>query len=253
VWVVGTAVLAVLLLAAAWLLAIQPVVARASEDTAQAVQQRDQNGLLELEIASLKEQFTHLDEYVAELDALRLQMPVDGDGASISRELQSLADQAGVTIVSVAPSLPQAFVPAEAAPAPVADAAVAEGGSDTASTDGDVTADATAAAPATVALPGFYAVPITLSSVGTYDSSVAFLRAVQSQASRLYLVSSINAVTQETEGANGGRPATNAGDLELTMTGYAFVLADTAAATETTDERTLPVPSSQANPFAPAG
>lgn len=245
VWVAGTVVLAVLLLAATWLLAVQPVTASAAEDTAQAEQQRQQNDLLELEIVKLREQATHLEEYQAQLQSLRLQMPTTGDGASISRELQGLAAAAGVTILTVQPSVPEPFV----APAPAPDATQAPA----ADAPAEGTTDGTEpAAPSGVA--GFYAVPITMSSVGSYDASVAFLRAVQSEASRLYLVSSITAVTQEAEGANAGRPATAAGDIELTMTGYAYVLIDSAAVPvdpATDDGTTLPTPTGQPNPFVP--
>lgn len=255
-WVTGTVVLAVLLLAAAWLLAVQPVTARAAEDTAQAEQQRQQNDLLELEIVKLREQATHLDEYQAELGTLREQMPTTGDGASISRELQSIATAAGVTIVTVQPSIPEPFVGAAPVPAAApADATAADGvaAADGATVDG-ATADGTqAAAPSGVS--GFYTVPISMTTVGSYDAAVAFLRAVQSEASRLYLVSSITATTQEDQGASGGRPATAAGDLELTITGYAYVLIDSAALPvdpTADDDTTLPTPSGQPNPFVPA-
>lgn len=249
-WIGGTAVLAVLILVAAWFLVIEPVTARAAEDAVQAESQRQQNDLLVSEIEQLKVQSTHLDEYKAELAALRLQMPVTGDGASISRELQSLAEAAGVTITAVAPSMPQAYVPAVDPAATVAGDATAPAESDgtaDAGTDGAVD-DAVAA----VALPGFYTIPLTLTSVGSYDATVAFLRSVQVDASRLYLVSSINAVTQDAAGAVGGRPATNAGDIELTMTGSAYVLTDGALPTvDGGEELPLPVPGGQVNPFQP--
>jgi hypothetical protein len=254
VWIGGTAFLSVLLLAAAWFLLVDPVVARASDDTASAQAQRDQNDLLEMEIARLEEQFTHLAEYQAELDALRLQMPVTGDGASISRELQSLADTAGVTILSVAPSVPTPFVSSVPAAAPAAEPTEeAAEGDEAATSEGEAITDSASPVPDGT-VPGFYSVPITLASLGTYDASVAFLRSVQQDASRLYLVSSIQATTQEAAGANGGRPATAPGDIELVMTGYAFVLVDGAAQPvdpTQVPEETVPVPGGEANPFAP--
>ncbi len=253
-WVGGTVVVAVLLLAAAWLLLVSPVLAGAAEDSAQSVQQRDQNDLLQIEITKLTEQSTHLAEYQAELATLRLQMPTTGDGASISRELQSLATTAGVTIVSVAPSVPEAFVPpATATTTATTDSAAAETATDG---TGEVASTDAPAAATPAGVSGLYVIPITLTSVGSYDSSVAFLRAVQTQASRLYLVSSINALTQDDEGASGGRPATVKGDIELTMTGYAYVLLDSAATVEdpaADDAVTLPTPTDQQNPFTPVG
>ncbi|VTR75591.1 hypothetical protein [Cellulomonas hominis] len=249
VWIAGTVFLALVLLAGVWLLLVEPVMTKAAEDTMSAEQQRQQNDLLELEIVKLADDFTHLDEFKAELAALRLEMPVTGDGASISRELQALATASGVTITSVAPSVPQVFVSAAAAAAPVADAAAED------TTTTEVTDDAAATtAPAPTAVSGLYTVPITINSVGSYDGSVAFLRSVQSNASRLYLVSSITAQTQEAQGASGGRPATAAGDVELTITGYAYVLTDgSTVVVEPETGAALPVPSGQPNPFAPVG
>ncbi|MBD3777756.1 MAG: hypothetical protein IE923_00625 [Micrococcales bacterium] len=256
VWVGGTALLAVLVLVAAWFLLIDPVMAQAADDTTQAESQRQQNDLLELEIAKLKEQATHLEEYKAELADLRLQMPVTGDGASISRELQSLAEAAGVTITSVAPSQPQPFV--AAAPA-VSDSATADDtgatdGSTAAATDDPASDGAASDTTTSTTVSGFYTIPISVGSIGSYESTVAFLKALQTEASRLYLVSTINAVTQDASGASGGRPATNAGDIELSLSGYAFVLTDGALPVDPdADAGDLPVPGSQANPFAPVG
>lgn len=246
VWVGGTAALAVLLLAAAWFLAIDPVVARASTDTAAAQQQRDQNDLLELEIAKLEEQSTHLEEYRAELAALRTQLPPTSDPASIGRELDALATTAGLTLTALQPSVPEAFVPAAAAASGVtADSAASDGAA-----QGSVTTDSAAAAP-TEAVAGFFRVPLSVTTVGSYEASVAFLRSVQESSSRLYLVSSISATTQDDQGASGGRPATVDGDVELVLTGAAFVLTDPTAAPTEPAEEALPVPADQANPFLP--
>jgi Tfp pilus assembly protein PilO len=253
VWIGGTAFVAVLLLVAAWFLVISPVTARAAEDQMAADSQHEQNDLMELEIAKLAEQFTQLDTFRARLAELRLQMPVTGDGASISRELESLAAAAGVTITALAPSVPQVFVPAVApdattdAAAPAAEPADAGQGADAEGVDGTAGASADP-----VGIAGFYAIPISLTSVGSYESSVAFLRSVQVDASRLYLVSSINAVTQDAAGASAGRPATNAGDVEITMTGFAYILTDASMPVpDLTEVAPLPVPSGETNPFQP--
>ena len=250
-WVGGTVVLSILLLVAAWFLLIDPVVARASEDAVASVDQRQQNDLLAQEIVKLKEQATHLDEYKAELASLRAEMPVTTDPSGLSRELNDLATTAGVTITSLEPSVAEAFI--AAVPADTSVTTDAGTSTDTATTDGAATdgaaTDPAAAAPA--AIPGFYQIPISITSMGSYDSSVAFLKSVQEGASRLYLVSSIGATTQEDQGAEGGRPATSAGDIELTISGYAFVLLDSAAIPADDSEQSLPVPGGEANPFQP--
>lgn len=254
-WVGGTVVLSVLLLVAAWFLMIDPVVARASEDSVAADSQRQQNDLLVQEIAKLKEQATHLDEFKAELAVLRAEMPVDTDPSGLTRELNDLASAAGVTITALQPSVAEAFVPAVAADASAAttDAGAAtEGTEPEASADGST--DTAAAAPAAqlpAAIEGFYQIPIAITSIGSYEGSVAFLQSLQEGASRLYLVSSIAATTQEDQGAESGRPATVKGDIELSITGYAFVLLDPALVAPDDSGATLPVPDGQVNPFQP--
>lgn len=257
-WVIGTAVLAVLLLAAAWLLAIDPVLAQAGEDREQAESARAQNDTLELEIARLKEQSTHLDEYRADLAALREQLPTTGDVSGLAEELQSLAEAAGVTVTTLAPGIPQAYVPPVTAPA--ADSATDQSAEGAAQTDGTGATDATATAGAatdTGTVSGLYTVPLTVTTVGSYQASQVFLRSLQTGSARLFLVSGVQAETQDDAGATGGRPATATGDLELTLTGSAFVLTDgtgaTAAGTEggTESEGTLPVPGDERNPFVP--
>jgi Tfp pilus assembly protein PilO len=247
VWIGGTVALAVLLLVAAWFLLIDPVVARAATDTAAAETQRDQNDLLELEIAKLAEQSTHLEEYKAELASLRVEMPSATDPANLSRDLDTMADGAGVTITSLQPSVPEMFVPtaATAATSVTADAATV---TDDDATNG--TADA-AAAEETTAVAGFYQVPVSVTVMGSYDASVAFLRSLQDESGRLFLVSSITATTQEDQGATSGRPATTKGDVELAVTGYAFVLTDPSAVPADDSAQDVPVPSGQTNPFQP--
>lgn len=243
-WIGGTAFVAVLLLVAAWFLAVEPVVARAAEDTASAEQQRQQNDLLQMEIVKLAEEFTHLEEYKAELAALRVQLPADADQSGMSRELQILAESSGITLVTLSPSVPEPVV-AAAAPAP-AETPVAEADA----TDGNEVAAEAAPTPAQAS--GFYAIPISMSTIGSYDATVTFLRSLQEGASRLYLVSSIGATTQEASGASGGRPATAEGDLALAISGFAFVLLDqTAVPEEPVGDGALPVPGGEVNPFQP--
>jgi Tfp pilus assembly protein PilO len=245
----GTVVVSFIIAAIGWFLLISPTLATASDSRAQAADQLQRNQLLQQQVAKLAEQFKHLDEYKGNLAALQVQLPTTSDLPGLTRQVQAAATQSGVTMTTLNPTVPEAFVSGAAAP-------VATGA--TSASAGVAGSSATAPATATPSAPrlsGFYAVPLSITTVGTYDQTLAFLRAVQSGDQRLILVSGLSATSQKPGGAGNGRPATALGDLEVTVTGFAYVLnsAATAPATGGTPASgtgpTLPAPSGQPNPF----
>jgi Tfp pilus assembly protein PilO len=250
-WIVGTALVSFAILAISWFLAISPVLATAADSRAQSQQQQDQNAVLAQKNTKLAEQFTHLDEYKATIATIRVQIPLQAEETAINRELAGIAVTSGVTLTDVNVTVPQPFVPVAgkvaAAPAAVPGAATPAGATGTAANP----ASAGSGAPA-----GFYAIPMSITLVGTYDQATAFLASFQTGTQRLFLATSINAVTQQAAGASAGRPALAAGDLEMTVAGYAYVLLGSGDATAQKPAATavapvLPVPSGQRNFFQP--
>lgn len=248
-WVAGAVVAIFVILAAGWFLAISPSMAAADDSRAQTVLERDHNARLKQQIETLKEQFTHLEEYKAQLAALRVQLPPQEDLSSLNTEVQSLVASAGLTTTAFGATTAQAFAPVAAAAAPAASAAATPTPAATAGTSEK------SAAPATPAptFAGFYAVPLSITVVGTYDATLTFLNSLQTTTSRLYLVGSITAASQRNEGAANGKPATSSGDLETTIAAFAYVLQDGSAAVQppAAAPSPLPVPSTQKNPFIP--
>jgi Tfp pilus assembly protein PilO len=243
-WIVGAALVSIVILAMSWLLAISPSMAAADESRNQAALQQDKNVVLKRQIATLAEQFTHLEEYKTSLAAIRAQIPQQSDLTAVNTELQGLAASAGATLTTITVSTPISFSPAGA---PAAAAAPATGSDPT----GTATA-APAATPATATVPaGVYAIPITIVLVGTYDAATAFLSSFQTGATRIYLATSIEATSQEASGASNGRPPLSKGDLELSITAYAYVMLGSApaVATDPSAATVLPAPSGQRNPF----
>ena len=235
------------ILAAGWFLAISPTMASADASRAQTAVERAHNDLLKQQNATLKEQFTHLEEYKAQLAALRVQLPAHADLSALNSELQALVASAGLTTTTFGATTAQAFAPVAAAAAPVADAAAPA-----ATGTGAAAAGAAAPAPAT-SYPGFFAIPLTMTVLGTYDATLKFLDSLQTTSSRLYLVGSITATSQQDGGSSPGKPATSKGDLETTINGFTYVLQDGSAAVEApaATPSPLPVPSTQKNPFVP--
>lgn len=256
-WVIGTVLLEVVILVAAWLLLVAPKLGEVADTRAAHEDALVQQELLRQRLATLREQYEHIDEYRAELASLRTQVPADAALAAYVDELQALATGAGVTIVTLAPGEPVTFgagQPTAPAPAP------AEG--EDGSTDADATADgdatdeaAPAPQPAAPTGPVLVSVPVTMNVVGTYDAAATFLASVQEGAQRLFLVTSTSFVRLDEADATGGRPAVADGDVELTVTGQMYVLPQDAAAVPVPEETTEPepLPSSSRNPFAPVG
>jgi len=252
-WIAGTGVVVVLLLAGAWFLLVSPVLTSAGETNATADQVESENVLLRERITVLKEQFANIETYRAELASLRTAVPTDDDVADYLRQLDGLAVAHSVTLTTVSPSTPTTFVPAAAVPTEPVAVPAEETADDTA---GDVATDPATAAPVSIAPAGMVAVPLGLTAVGTYDNVRAFLDALQTGTPRLLLVESVVGAGLPDAEAGGGRPATAIGDLEVSVSGYLFVLPATTLAApvdEPTEQPALPVPPEGRNPLVPLG
>ncbi|MBO9556541.1 hypothetical protein [Cellulomonas sp.] len=251
-WIAGAVILSLLLAVASWFFAISPVMASTGEANEQAQAQRDQNAMLRDKINKLKVQSGKLDELKAELAGLQRQVPPVDALADFQRQAATYAAQRSVTIVSVMVSPAAAVVPQVAA-AP----AETESAEPAAPTDGSAPVD-TAPAPTATALDGFYELPISLEVIGTYANVLGFLSDMQSVNERLFLVSNLAGTgTQEAQAA-GGRPATAVGDLDLVISGSAFVLTPTLApevapVDPAAAPPALPVPPADKNPLVPLG
>lgn len=256
-WIGGAVFVALVMLAASWFLAISPKLTAAADVRAQAEQVRGQNELLELQLVQLKADFEKLDEYKAELATVQGQIPPQEELAEYLRQLDTIAQAHGVTLTSITPSLPEAVVLAGAtAPAATTDAGTSTEGTDSTESTAEGT-DTVAAAPTGLAAPtGFTSIPVQLILVGTYDNTVAFMSDLQNATTRLFLVSSLQGTSQEDGDATAGKPATAQGDLELTVSGFLYVLPDalgaaTAAVDPAAPAPTLPGAVGGKNPFVP--
>jgi len=251
--VIGTAVLAVVILAGSWFLLISPVLAEASDTDQQAEQVEVANTQHEARIAVLAEQHADIETYRAELATLRSSIPADESLAPYLRELQALGEAHGVTLSTMAPTTAQAFTPVpvmtdvpvvETATEP-ADAAPADAAADP--------VDAVATVP--VVPEGMAYVAVSLTAVGGYDAVRSYVDALQRGTQRLMLVQSVSGSSQEDAEAAGGRPATAVGDLEVTISGYLFVVPDAVTPAPAVEETPTPLQGAVPgkNPLVPLG
>lgn len=236
-WIGGTLVLALLLVAASWFLAISPVLASTSEVRDQTAQTEAQNIQLGKQVTQLKADFEKLPEYKAELAALQVKIPTDAMLTDYLRQLDTIAVAHAVTLTSIAPNVPQAVVPATPeTPAPEPSPSTTE--STTAETDTTAAAPKPPAAPAVPA--GFTAIQFSITVLGTYDNTQAFLADLQNATPRLFLVSGITGTGQDVADASGGKPATAVGDQELVITGFTYVLPDALGVPAPVDPNAAP-------------
>ena len=258
-WIGGTVFLILIIFAATWFLLAAPRFEAAATTRTAAADVRDRNDILEIQNAQLRKDFENLDEYKAELAALQTQIPTEAQLTDYTRTVNELATAAGVFILEVSPGVPQVVT----IPTPVVVAAPVPAVATTADEAPDVSPDAAEEpAPAAPAAPeqieGFVAVPLVVKVVGPYASVSAFLLQMQTGPARLFLTAVLDGTSQDEADATGGKPAILAGDLELTITGFTYVLVDPQAAvadgagtTEGEEPAAVPLPTSDRNPFAP--
>lgn len=193
VWSLGASLLAVLMLVASWFLLISPQRSEAASLRDQVTQQEQFNEQIKLKTKELKAQFASLPARQAQLAEIKQEMPENPALPSLVRDLSSYADDAGVELVSVAPSTPQPLTAGAASTAAVA-----------------------ASAP-------IQQISTTVVATGSYAELTLYLQKLQSKMRRAVLVENIQLGKASSEGAAKD-------DLQMTLIGKVFVLDSKAAA-----------------------
>ena len=241
-WVAGAVVVAVFIMVAGWFLAISPRMVSTADTRDRTAAQQARINQLDVQLAGLKRDFANIEEFRTELADLRVQIPNAVELSELTRQLADLAQQSQVFVVALNPSTPLQVVPVT----PVVTTPVAP--ADAAGT----------AAAAPVVMEGFYAVPFEVIVLGGYTQTTDFIARLQTQNPRLLVVTGLMFSALGEAGAQAGRPAVAAGDLETSIKAYAYVLLDAAGTVtgevspDATAPDVLPTPAVPRNPFAPA-
>lgn len=210
-WILGGAILAVLILLLGWLFLISPRFEEAAQLQQQADDTETQNLLLAARIEQLKQLAADLPAKQAEYDALRVQIPGTPQLPELLRQLSAIAEETGIDLVSVAPATPVPLVlPVEsAAPAPA----------DSATVNPDETAAPSPAAPAPPAT-NVLEIDLTVSAVGEFSNMTLFISRLETLP-RAFLTTGYT-LNRGGEGAAGTTFGGN--PLTLTLQGKVFMI-----------------------------
>jgi Tfp pilus assembly protein PilO len=158
-WIALTLVGALAIMAGGWFLVISPKRAHAADLRTQAAAKERANSLLQVQLSTLKAQAKDLPKQQAKLAAVAAKIPNNSAMPTLIRALNSAADDTGVELVSVAPSV---ATPVAGAAAPAA----------------ATTAASAASAPSSVG--ALQSIQLSLGIVGSYFQVAEYLDRLES-------------------------------------------------------------------------
>jgi Tfp pilus assembly protein PilO len=177
-WIGGTVVAVLVIVAAGWFVLVSPQKHKVSNFNAQSVAQDQTNSGLRTKLSVLTAQMAAVPTEQAEVAAVTQKIPSDPAMPAYVRALTTIAQQTGVELVSIAPSVPTAI--SVAAPAVAA-----------AATPSAAATTAPAAAAPAVAPVALQSITVSLSVQGGYFQIQQFTAALQ----KLARTTVISAVT----------------------------------------------------------
>lgn len=220
-WTLLGAIGAIAILVGAWLLGVSPRLDEAATADSSREQAVAQNAILASELERLEAQFESIDQLRSNLDELQQSLPPELRSADFVRQLNGLAEQAGVTLNSITIQGAGVFVPSGGSVVEDAAEPATDGSGSPAIEAPSSEIDPIQTVPVApgVDADNFVLVPIAIEATGAYDSLVAFLDAVQS-GTRLVLVETAGISTDPPqEDADGALPSSR-----LSLGGTVFVL-----------------------------
>lgn len=220
IWVIGSVVAMVALLAGGWFVGAQPLLAAASAaaDTSSQVAAANQSS--QIRLAGLQKQSRNLAQLKDEEATAATAVPETLDANGFVTGINTVAASVGVTVQSVSPGTAQAYSPpasittaqqvaaAAAAPAPSASPSASA-----APVAAAPTVPVLAAGDPSISAANFTLVPMTVSAKGPRESTLQFVHALQHD-KRLFLVTGYSL---STDGQSGG-------NVLATLNGFIYAL-----------------------------
>ena len=220
----------VAVLALGFLLGVQPQLTSASAAADQRTSIETQNEGLRATLAQLVAENDQLSTLSADRDARRASVPDAADMPELIRQLDDMADAAGVPVTSFTTADALSYEMPASAAAPVADAATTDGAEVAEGADAEAAAPTEAAGPTAptaftdpaVTSANFSTIAVTVDIQGSYDQALDFVDRLQ-KGQRLFLVTAITSSEAE-EGVDGEAAAPDA--QTWTVGGLVFVMQD---------------------------
>lgn len=189
IWIAGGALLAVLIVAASWFLAISPERSAAQSSRDDAANSRLAADVLRGKVHALQVKSRLLPKYTAALGKALETLPFDSGLPAFTRQVNAQAQQHNVQITSITVGAVAPLTPTTAAPSGDAGAAAGTDASTTPATD-PTTASA-APGEAATASPGLYSIAVTLQSTGALSDQEALLSDIRLTGPRRALITSV--------------------------------------------------------------
>jgi Tfp pilus assembly protein PilO len=108
-WILGTAVLVVVILAVGWFFLISPKKSDASSLADKTQQQQSANAQLVVQLQQLKAQDAQLPELEAQLAAIQQHIPLTPALPAVVRNFSAAATNSGVTLTAISPNAPAEY------------------------------------------------------------------------------------------------------------------------------------------------
>jgi Tfp pilus assembly protein PilO len=239
-----TALVAVVILIAAWFLLLSPVLSGAAEANANADAQEQSNADTQVQVNKLKQQYAQLPEYQAQLDALQTQIPTTPAYPDLQRMFAAIAAEHNVVITSL--QFGSAVPLGAAPPAPPTDEGDGSEPAPSATPEPTTGTDGAATGDVPAAFAGLFGIPTSMTVVGKYEDVMSVLKELQSGTDRIVLVSTVAL----SRGADATTTASIPGaDATGVFSGSTFVLTSstpTEVPTDGTSASPTPSPSASA-------
>ena len=209
-WVLGTLLIIIALIAGTLLLGVQPQLSAAGAANAQRTTVEAQNRVEENTLATLKEQFKGYGDLVKQIEGLRKEIPTSAELVPLIKEIAQMGTDSGVFITGLNFASPVTFAPPESLDPSYPDPLVSSAYGSLSSGD-------------------FIVIPVTLAAQnGAYEPVMDFVNRLQ-HSGRFFLVYEMGVVLEEDEGVP---------TWKMNLAGHIYVLLDSLAAPPAADPGT---------------
>lgn len=265
VWMLGALLISILVGAGVYFLFISPELDKTSTAKSELEKAQGLNDLLDIQILAAEAAAKNVDDWYAQIAAIRLDLPPTPEQAAFERLVNDSLRKEGLPTVSITYGAPTDVVPPTSDVTGATDATPTEPTPADAGTGVDATATPSPSAdpvapgdtPAPVAespqATGLVQTPLTITTEGKSVSIMRLLLDMQTQNSRFFTVTSFDISRSAGADAQAARPVLEEGDWVINITGLVFNLFDPELSLPITEPATTPPYTGGAvpNAFAP--